>query len=753
MLNSVKKMEKALKAFLVIVLVVGLIPVAPTFAEPFVEDVDAMVESETNFWNVTDLYELTVVGGRFRSSIGGMAMCSNFIFGGIGPIDVDCLVRAGNTMIFELDGAYIPQGYRFSHWRSNVSIDFDEAQDSRELRFTMPAEDVVITAVYELAVPAANYREVTVVDGIVVNHGSTNEIGSMVGIRADNVRPIPQGYRFRWESSVPVEWTANSPVLPDGTQRSQWASFIMPASDVNFTAILEPIPAEYLRTLTVIADLGWNHGPHVLEYTVELGTWVHKSNPNPPQGYRFVGWEPSVPVEFVDVENWSGVKFIMPDTDLTLTAIFESGDPIDPIDPIDPYEDYREVTVTNGTVTGGSMQEIGAIVEINADTPPDGFRFVGWGSNIALDFDGTQNNASASFIMPDSDVTLVAIFEEIPVPTHTATVNGGTGGGSFVAGTTVSIQATVPTGQRFVRWESSSAVTFANANNANTTFVMPSSNVTVRAIFEEIQTDTVAVLNHSVPLRSGPSASYASLGTVWQGTRVTVLETSACGEWSNIEIGWNTGWVLTVRLNHVIENDVPYLAVMNQTVPLRVGPNGSYISLGNVTQGKRVMVLGTSACGEWSNIEVGWHTGWVLTMRLNHMIENNVPHLAIMNQTIPLRVGPNGSYTSLGNVTQGKKVMVLGTSACGEWTNIKVGWHTGWVRAESHNHFIKNSGVHLAIVNQAVPLRSAPDDNHASLGNVTRGKKVMVLGTSENGDWTLIHVGWHTGWVMTAHLN
>lgn len=73
--------------------------------------------------------------------------------------------------------------------------------------------------------------------------------------------------------------------------------------------------------------------------------------------------------------------------------------------------------------------------------------------------------------------------------TYSVTVTGGTGGGNFAEGATVVISAgTPPTNHTFKNWTTTSAgVTFANANNATTTFTMPANAVTVIAIFESQQ--------------------------------------------------------------------------------------------------------------------------------------------------------------------------------------------------------------------------------------------------------------------------
>jgi hypothetical protein len=73
--------------------------------------------------------------------------------------------------------------------------------------------------------------------------------------------------------------------------------------------------------------------------------------------------------------------------------------------------------------------------------------------------------------------------------TYTVTVIGGvdsTNAGPYAAGATVSITANAaPAGKVFDAWTSSDGVTFANANSATTTFVMPAKAVTVTATYKD----------------------------------------------------------------------------------------------------------------------------------------------------------------------------------------------------------------------------------------------------------------------------
>lgn len=65
---------------------------------------------------------------------------------------------------------------------------------------------------------------------------------------------------------------------------------------------------------------------------------------------------------------------------------------------------------------------------------------------------------------------------------YTVTVVNGSGGGTYLSGSTVQITANTPaSGKRFSYWSSADGVSFANANSATTTFTMPTKNVTVTA--------------------------------------------------------------------------------------------------------------------------------------------------------------------------------------------------------------------------------------------------------------------------------
>ncbi|MDR1917151.1 MAG: hypothetical protein LBQ58_11320, partial [Synergistaceae bacterium] len=92
---------------------------------------------------------------------------------------------------------------------------------------------------------------------------------------------------------------------------------------------------------------------------------------------------------------------------------------------------------------------------------------------------------------PEDSILYFVKKISIPVPTYSVKLVsdgiGATGGGEYQQGETVNIYAgTPPEGKQFKNWTADRPVTFANVNNADTTFTMPSYPVVVTAHFEDI---------------------------------------------------------------------------------------------------------------------------------------------------------------------------------------------------------------------------------------------------------------------------
>ena len=146
------------------------------------------------------------------------------------------------------------------------------------------------------------------------------------------------------------------------------------------------------------------------------------------------------------------------------------------------------VTVSNdgnGTGTATPSTAAAGTTIILTAMPKEGYQFKEW--QVISGGVTIKNN---KFTMPDNNVEVKAIFEEDtpPAPTeHTVTVtSGGNGTASAshakaIVGTEITLTATPKTGYHFKEWQ----VISGSVTIKDDKFLMPDSNVEVRAIFEK----------------------------------------------------------------------------------------------------------------------------------------------------------------------------------------------------------------------------------------------------------------------------
>ena len=89
-------------------------------------------------------------------------------------------------------------------------------------------------------------------------------------------------------------------------------------------------------------------------------------------------------------------------------------------DPITWTKEIYTITVISGSASPSGAQPAGTSITIKADAPADGMRFAGWEGTDGLTFtSGSAKTATATFLMPERDVTVKATYEA--VHTHAGT--------------------------------------------------------------------------------------------------------------------------------------------------------------------------------------------------------------------------------------------------------------------------------------------------------------------------------------------
>jgi len=185
------------------------------------------------------------------------------------------------------------------------------------------------------------------------------------------------------------------------------------------------------------------------------------------EGMAFLNWT-STPTTSFGNDKIETTTFTMPDFDVKITAVYSA---------LKPY------SIINGIVPQG-YAAVGATVQIDAAPVLNGASFKRWevivGDGVII---ANSKLATTNFIMIDGPVTIKAVYET----SYMIDIEGGYANLEAFEGDTVSIEAEIPKGYVFDKWTSTTAgVSFANDSSSTTTFVMPASDVTIKATFKSV---------------------------------------------------------------------------------------------------------------------------------------------------------------------------------------------------------------------------------------------------------------------------
>ena len=234
----------------------------------------------------------------------------------------------------------------------------------------------------------------------------------------------------------------------------------------------------------------------------------------PKEDYRFKEWQVVSPAGLVITNN----KFTMPDSNVEVKAIFEEDEPPAP----------TEHTVRfNANGGGGTMADVTGVsgsytLPACGFTEPEGKQFKGWSTSA----DGSVISGTTYEV--SSDTTFYAIWESkeysIIVTDGKATIGAGSEISKAAQGTTITLTANAaPDGKVFDKWvvESGSA-TLEGANSETTTFIMPDSEVSVKATYKNAPVTTYSL---TTQVNGGHGTISASKTGLTEGSTETVIFT------------------------------------------------------------------------------------------------------------------------------------------------------------------------------------------------------------------------------------
>ena len=250
----------------------------------------------------------------------------------------------------------------------------------------------------------------------------------------------------------------------------------------------------------------------------------------PNKGYHFKEWQ--VISGGVTIKD---DKFLMPDSNVEVSAIFEKDAP-----PVPTEFTITVKTDGNGTASASHAKAVvGTEIRLTA-TPNTGYHFKEWQV-----ISGGVTIKDDKFTMPSANVEVKAIFEKDapPAPTEfTITVTSGDNGtasashAKAVVGTEIRLTATPNTGYHLKEWQ----VISGGVTIENNKFTMPSANVEVKAIFEKDAPPAPTEFTITVTSGDNGTAS-ASHAKAVVGTEITLTATPNKGyhfkEWQVISGG------------------------------------------------------------------------------------------------------------------------------------------------------------------------------------------------------------------------
>ena len=316
--------------------------------------------------------------------------------------------------------------------------------------------------------------------------------------------------------------------------------------------ITKAAPAEH--TITVTTEGGGTASASSAKAVV--GTEI-RLTAKPDEGYRFKEWE--VMSGNVTIKD---DKFLMPDSNVEVKAIFEEDAP--------PAPTEHTVTVTssgNGTASASHAKAAAGTTITLTATPNEGYHLKEWRV-----ISGGVSIKDNKFTMPNNNVEIKAIFEKDAPPTPTeytvtvTTEGGGTASASpakAAAGTEITLTATPNTGYHFKEWQ----VISGNVTIKDDKFLMPDSNVEIKAIFEKDAPPTPTEYTVTVT-SSGNGTASASPSKAVAGAEITLSATPDKGyhlkEW---QVESPTGLVITNNKFTMPDSNVEVKAIFEEDAP------------------------------------------------------------------------------------------------------------------------------------------------------------------------------------------
>ena len=348
--------------------------------------------------------------------------------------------------------------YSFAYWSGDTG--YLESTTSTSL--TMPDENIKLYSHWNYQY---SYNTVNVINGT-IDGSSKGENLKQSSSHTIVAYSVQDGYEFS-------HWSLEGLGSFDNDHLSTTTFYIGDGNAI--------ITANYKPTHTVTIE-NQNNNSEIITFKVKEGYTYNINSNEVLTDYMFDYWNKDGS-KFSSSNDYYNIT--MGTSDVTYTAVYRN-------------RNSYVLTVNNGSGSGTYKER--QYVTINANSLEDGYKFSSWSGNWYSIND--KYNSSTSIVMPSQNCIITANYK----PTHTLTVNNGSGSGSYYEGQYfLCYRNEAPSGYKFSNWTNSNGDIISYSNPY--TGYMGTSDITINANYELIPYFTLTVQNGS---GSGTYIKYSS---------------------------------------------------------------------------------------------------------------------------------------------------------------------------------------------------------------------------------------------------
>ena len=296
------------------------------------------------------------------------------------------------------------------------------------------------------------------------------------------------------------------------------------------------------------------------------------------------------------------------------------------------------------------------------------------------------------------------------------------------------------------------------------------------------QSGTIKV-NGALNVRSGAGTNYSVIGSLSNGAKVEIVETS--GSWYKIKYGSGYGYIskdyVTVSSssnsgstntgnnnagNSSATTTQSGTIKVNGALNVRSGSGTSYSVIGSLSNGANVEIVETS--GSWCKIKYGSGYGYVskdyvtVSSSSNNGSSSSSSSSTTTTQSgtvkasggLNVRSGAGTSYSVIGSLSNGSQVEIVETS--GSWYKIKYGSGYGYVSKDYilvNTRSIAENTVLREGTAVTLSLKVRDESNYEAnvMGTIAMGEKVSVI--EDNGEWSKIQYNDTIGYILNEYVD